>query len=715
MSFLSPWFLLAGIALTAIPIAIHLFNRRRYKIVDWAAMHYLLAAMKRNRRRLQFESLLLLATRCLLLLLAGAALARPLGCDNASIAALAGNRAGLHVLIVDDSYSMAYEQQRGDARTHFEHAKILARQLIDRLDSGSQQVAVITASQPARVLVKSTYNIDAAVQAIASLKQASSGTDLAESLRLAEQIATENASQPSRNLHIITDCTAGALRDNPVLATLGKSVAASYRIGVYSLGSAGQSNQSVGAISASDALVRVGFGTDLLASINGYGNVSPVRLSWKMSDQSLPGAGDVRGEPAGVTVTQSQGLFEAAGPATVEARLASADRLPIDDARQSIIPITGEIKLLIVEGRRGMNALDGSAAFMRLALSPPTETKGSRYIVPEVISDLELPGRALGDYRAVIFAGVGAIAPESVGALKAYTQSGGSLLIFMGDPVNADSYNRTLGTAGLLPGALVARVDAPAGDRGFVFDFDPGNPGPLLSAFRNVEKSGLETTQVYSYWRVQPDESARAVVGLKLRGATPDPMILTQSVGAGRVVFVATSADAEWSTLVAKRSAYVTLLHELVGFAVAGNDGWMNRTVGQRLELPASMTFTAAPVLVDPQKKSAPLARTQAGVWTSDPLPQPGLWSLEIGSTRLPVAVGLPAREADVRVLEAGEVRAALGDVDVQMFGDQIPDATGTAAGSTPDFSWPLLLLVLPLLFAESTLAQRFGRGRGQA
>src|SRR5437764_4320988 len=84
--FLTWGFLAAGAGLTAIPIIIHLLNRRRFKTVTWAAMEFLLRAMRKNRRRLKFEQWLLLATRCLLVFLLGLALARPLGCENGALA-----------------------------------------------------------------------------------------------------------------------------------------------------------------------------------------------------------------------------------------------------------------------------------------------------------------------------------------------------------------------------------------------------------------------------------------------------------------------------------------------------------------------------------------------------------------------------------------------------------------------------------------------------
>src|SRR5438270_4195092 len=58
---------LAGAA--AVPVVIHLLNRRRYRVVEWAAMRFLLAAQRKNTRRMRIEQLLLLACRVLIVLL----------------------------------------------------------------------------------------------------------------------------------------------------------------------------------------------------------------------------------------------------------------------------------------------------------------------------------------------------------------------------------------------------------------------------------------------------------------------------------------------------------------------------------------------------------------------------------------------------------------------------------------------------------------------
>src|SRR5215211_148311 len=138
LGFVTPAFFFAGLLLASIPIIIHILNRRRYKTVNWAAMEFLLRAMRKNRRRLKFEQWILLATRCAVLVLIATALARPMGCRDSALARATGQRNALHVIVIDNSYSMAYEAGRPDAPTHLDRAKRLAKELIETLQAGGE-------------------------------------------------------------------------------------------------------------------------------------------------------------------------------------------------------------------------------------------------------------------------------------------------------------------------------------------------------------------------------------------------------------------------------------------------------------------------------------------------------------------------------------------------------------------------------------------------
>src|SRR5689334_12067081 len=102
--------LAAGGAVLALgPIIIHILFRRRYRVVDFAAMRFLLDSLKRNRQKLRLEELLIIALRVLACLLIGLMLA-----DIRAAGVLPGGRApAAHVFVLDDSLSMG--QRAGGA------------------------------------------------------------------------------------------------------------------------------------------------------------------------------------------------------------------------------------------------------------------------------------------------------------------------------------------------------------------------------------------------------------------------------------------------------------------------------------------------------------------------------------------------------------------------------------------------------------------------
>lgn len=134
-----PGLLWAGLGLASIPLIIHLLNRRRVRRRDWAAMTWLLAAMKRHQRRLRLEHWLMLLLRMAAVALLGLALARPVLTDSA-LAGLVGARRSV-VLVVDTSYSTL---AKVDARSVAERIQQEAGRLLDGLGPEDALAVVVT-------------------------------------------------------------------------------------------------------------------------------------------------------------------------------------------------------------------------------------------------------------------------------------------------------------------------------------------------------------------------------------------------------------------------------------------------------------------------------------------------------------------------------------------------------------------------------------------
>ena len=103
MSFLNI-IMLGGLAAVAVPIIIHLLNRRKFQKVVWAAMRFVKTSVERNQRRMRVEDMILLVLRCLLLALLAIALARP--AFKSGGADLLGQSKVTAVVVLDNSASM---------------------------------------------------------------------------------------------------------------------------------------------------------------------------------------------------------------------------------------------------------------------------------------------------------------------------------------------------------------------------------------------------------------------------------------------------------------------------------------------------------------------------------------------------------------------------------------------------------------------------------
>ena len=144
--------MLLGTLAVASPILIHLLNKRRFKIVNWAAMDFLFQADKKNRRRVQLENFILLLLRCLAMLLLALMLARPFLPSNIT-AILAQAQKVERVILIDDSLS---QRVLNGTQPSIDVTKESLKNLLAQLagtTATEDWLTVILASQPEQRLI----------------------------------------------------------------------------------------------------------------------------------------------------------------------------------------------------------------------------------------------------------------------------------------------------------------------------------------------------------------------------------------------------------------------------------------------------------------------------------------------------------------------------------------------------------------------------------
>jgi hypothetical protein len=107
--------------------------------------------------------------------------------------------------------------------------------------------------------------------------------------------------------------------------------------------------------------------------VKGFGSALPAQIQWKLDDQILPGGGPVKLDLDTPPQIQSNASLKAGGAHVLSMSLVADDRLKGDNSRYRVIDVAAELKVLIVEGDRGVGLLSGSAAYLDLALAPPKE------------------------------------------------------------------------------------------------------------------------------------------------------------------------------------------------------------------------------------------------------------------------------------------------------------------------------------------------------
>lgn len=141
MTFLSP-LLLWGLLAAAVPVAIHLINKRRHKTIQWAAMQFLLKATRESRGKKKLRHILILSCRALALAALAFAAARPIA---SGLIGWGGGSIDTVVLLLDRSASM--ETRPGDGLDP--RRQLVIQQVRDAMASlgGTRLVLIDSASR----------------------------------------------------------------------------------------------------------------------------------------------------------------------------------------------------------------------------------------------------------------------------------------------------------------------------------------------------------------------------------------------------------------------------------------------------------------------------------------------------------------------------------------------------------------------------------------
>lgn len=507
-SFISAGLFYGGAAAVAAPILIHLLARRRFKRIRWAAIDFLLAAERRNRRRLRLEEWLLMALRCLAVLMIAAMVARPFLRPSRATAWWGGATRTERVFVLDDSLSMAYTGTEG---TVFNRAKEAVRRVIAsvRQENPDDTITLVRMTEPAVPVESGTYLSDVQTDQLLARLDAMTPTqqtvDLGRVFDGVADLFERNPGITNAAVYLISDFQrqdwagkdgenqrGGDVDDDSVQRTSGESTegrataeaaAASYvdRLqawaqkdhGLYlilvNVGDDGAANRALTHVEIPSARLLAGAPGTLRAHVAnfappGANGAVDVDVAVGAGQSPVGGSKTVRGlGPRQTAFVDLETDFQRPGPVAIRASMHSAPRdgLPTDNVRYFAADVSASLRILIVNGEPSSDPFDDEVTFLATALRPEGDVFSGNDVV--IIDETRLEEADLDSYHVVVLANVYRLTDPAIDLMERFVRRGGGLMVFLGDQVDPDSYNLALYREGkgLLPAELTEVVRPP--------------------------------------------------------------------------------------------------------------------------------------------------------------------------------------------------------------------------------------------------------------
>jgi hypothetical protein len=658
--------LLWGVLAAAIPIAIHLFFRRRARPTPFPAIDFILRARRETERRLRLKRILLYAARTLLLAALALALARPRLESSAAVAQVPqGPRAT--AIVLDASGSMRY---RLGGRTLFERARADALGALASLSPEEPATAVICARGEPQAEAPSFDRTE--VRHALERAEAEAGfADVTACVAAAARALSGATAQASLGKRIVvaTDLAASAWRLDvapPSVDTPGGKVRPEVTVLDAARGAA-LPNAAVLAADAEPDPAAGPRGYRIAVQVANYGpepladaSLSLVVGTGKDARVAIRAFADL---PAGGTTRKTLSHAFAQGGPTTDQLAHPQDALAEDDTRALAIVVPREVRALVVDGAPSPVRYRDEAYFVESALSSAASP-----VRPTLVDADALPGEDLSKYDVVFLLNVrspGAKTPD----LVRFVEQGGGLFVALGDQIEPEEYAKELG--GLLPAALHVVKTAAEGRAARFGEVDLAHPA--LSVFAGEAREGLLGVRTFRYVLTKPAGRGPAprVLASFDDGA---PALLEARRGKGRVLLFTSSADRDWTDWPI-RTSFLPALQRFAGWLAGGLDD--RREPPGKVGEPRTIRLDEGEqldALVGPdgrERRRAELERAglkeDGGGLRFTPR-EPGLWQVKVSAggaeriePRLAFAVAFDPRESDTRRIAPEELTAWFG------------------------------------------------------
>lgn len=731
MTFANP-LLLGFMWLAVIPLVIYLINRQRYRRRKWAAMEFLLRALKKHRSRLRLENLLLLLLRTLAVLLFVLAVARP-SVDSGQVPLL-GSTGRQEAVLVDASYSMGVRQT---SRSTLSEARDVAREVLRSLSRGDRTGLLVGGLPPGESPV---LNGDAELvgdagpeRTLAAIEEFPLGAlplDLAPLLSDAANFVEEQGG-PGWRLHLVSDLqrrdwlSSDGTAIPAVNEALKRIDALEAEVVLHRVGPDQPRNVTIVSLDCTTPLLTADLPTSFQVTVLNQGRDAVAGLEVEIwIDEELQGSRRIDIEEGDSTVVSFPHVFRQVGLSRVNARVRSDD-LEFDDQRSEVLEVLESVNVVVVDG--GYDAVDESSEsdWLNAALGSDEIAATGVRLTPFSLKTVP-PDRFaavdLNEVQILILANVGSISLADSEKIEEFLENGGGALAFCGSRAVPTDWSRNAWREGdgwfpYSPGGEIFD-----GRRQTFYHWQIEKPDhPVMRFLAETPDAGIGDVSVHGYRLLSSAVDPDSVL-MALDDFERTPALVEKQFGKGTVLAFNIGADRSWSNFPIS-PAYVCFLFEAMPYLAARTGEPRQLALGEPYNrIIDSEDYAPRVMVVTPEGSSVPIALVEREDRRSFDLHVDGRWDpglYEIRFDRGPgsgdpldsdwFAVNVDPRE--------GELIAASEELLVELYpalsraesNAQIEEA---ALGGSGDLWYPIFWAVFFLLVAESLLARAFGRTR---
>jgi len=208
------------------------------------------------------------------------------------------------------------------------------------------------------------------------------------------------------------------------------------------------------------------------------------------------------------------------------------------------------LSVLLIDGDPGQRPRDSGTFYLRAALEVKAPGAKDRFTISQRQA-LDLSDENLPRLDVIVLCNVAELTEAQTLDLEVFLRRGGGVLIFLGEKVNAEKYNRTLYRDG--KGPLPAKLDRIAPYEKVSLDLKKSAFAKLAPLAEMIPPKIQKAFAL----EVPKSEQVRTLCTL----STGDAVMVEKQVGRGKCLLVATTCNADWNNL-PKSPLFVPLMDE---------------------------------------------------------------------------------------------------------------------------------------------------------